>query len=221
MNNKYFNYILKKAKREKLPIKGLTFHVGSQNSSILSWKKAFKNMELLIKNSKKQSIEILYLNIGGGIPAQYTNKIPSLQKFLIEIAKLCVKFQKKYPNIQIFAEPGRAMCANTMALITSVIDLKNYKKPSIAVLDTGVFNGIIEPIENFEYPVFLLNKKTLNEKNYSLVGFSCEGFDIIRKKVKLSNKLQIGDKLIITHAGAYTFVYKKFHMVEYPPIIKL
>lgn len=218
MNEEYFEFIVKKSKKNKWPLKGITFHVGSQNVSYSSWQSALKHVEKLLKITKENNIDIEYINLGGGLPSPYSNKILPIDFYVEKIIDMCIDFRKKFPSMKLMIEPGRSMCANTMALVTKVIDYKPYKKPPIIVTDTGVFNGIIEPIEHLEYPVFLPENTKVKKRYYRIVGFSCEGYDIIRSKVLLPESISIGDTIAFMYAGAYTFVYEKFHMVSYPTI---
>lgn len=219
MFENYFKYILRKSKINKWPLKGITFHVGSQNIAINDWKISCDHALKLISYAKKSGVQIEYLNMGGGIPAPYSKKIPKLDFYISHILSLCFKIKKQFPEIKCFVEPGRAICADTMALITSVIDIKPYKKPTMLVVNSGVFNGIIEPLEGFEYPIYHDHLKHKKKKYFRVAGFSCEGFDIISKKVLLPKNIQPGDVIIFMYAGAYTFVYEKFHMVSCPEIV--
>lgn len=216
MYEDYFYYILQQAKKNEWKIQGLTFHVGSQNTAISSWQHALRRVTKLIEMAEDMGTKISYLNIGGGIPAQYTNKIKPVSFYIDSIVTLCNKMKKKFQGVKIMVEPGRSLCANTMALATKIIDIKPYKNPPLLVVDTGVFNGIIEPIEHFEYPIYTKHIKSSNKKRFSVAGFSCEGYDIISQDVLLPRSINIGDSLIFMYAGAYTFVYKNFHMVPYP-----
>ncbi len=219
MTQEYFSYILRKCKKNNWNVQGLTFHVGSQNTASEAWKAAMLHAEELMELARnKFDMEIRYLNIGGGIPAPYEDHIPSLDYFINNILIYCNDLRKKFPSLELFIEPGRAMSANTMALLTKIIDIKPYKKPPVLVVDTGVFNGIIEPIEHLEYPIYLGNFPESEKSLFRIVGFSCEGYDVIRQNVLLPKTIKPGDMITFMYAGAYTFVYNNFHMVPYPTI---
>jgi ornithine decarboxylase len=220
MNESYFKFILRKAKKENWPLKGITFHVGSQNSSPNSWNLALKHVESLLKHAQNLNIDFSYLNIGGGLPAAYSADIQPIENYIEKIIDYCRYIKFKFPNLEVFVEPGRAIAANTMVLACSIIDYKPYKSPPILIVDTGVFNGIMEPIEHFEYPVYVSKLLSPKKKYFRIAGFSCEGYDIIRNKVLLPSDIKIGDKIYFLYAGAYTFVYSKFHMVPYPEILE-
>jgi len=218
MSYDYFIYIVKQAKERKWNIEGISFHVGSQNLSRSAWKMALDYVAQLIMETKHYGVNITAVNVGGGIPVQYFphfNKSDYYVDFLLRQLKA---FKSNFPQTTIYIEPGRAISANTMALVSRVINYKPYKTPPMLVLDTGVFHGIIEALEHFEYPIIATSRERSRSQTYQVVGFSCDGYDVINKKVDLPSDTRVGDLLIVTHTGAYTFVYERFHMVPYPRI---
>lgn len=223
MTEAYFVSVLKKAKKYKWPICGLTFHVGSQNVSVSSWRKALKDMARLVRIAQEYGIKITFVNVGGGIPVPYNNGVKPTSYFVNSICKQILRF-KRLNNIEyVFIEPGRALSANTMVLFTKVVNIKSFKRPPILVVDLSVFNGLIEPLEHFEYPVFEYKSQDMKngeikKKNYQICGISCDGYDIIKRQCLLPADIKVDDILIIPFAGAYSFVYENFHMRKFPEI---
>ncbi len=222
-DDKGYREALTKGRKQNWPIKGVTFHVGSQNNALGAWRQSLKKIKEFIDISHEYGFSIDYLNLGGGIPAKYNGKTKAVEYYIDGICELVKSLRKKYRFKQVFIEPGRSLSANTMILLAEVIDIKSYKNPPIAIVDTSVFTGIIEPLEHFEYPIFSLGQiyKEPNSratKYYKLGGNSCDGYDIIHKKIALPKNLGVGNKLVILYAGAYTFVYEKFHMKSYAKI---
>ena len=223
MDKEYYSEILKLAEKKKWPIVGVTFHVGSQNTSITSWRKALDGAQDFIDEANKHKISISVLNIGGGIPAQYSSGIKTASYYIGKICEYIRIFRKKNPEIEkVIIEPGRALSANTMDFFVSVVNLKDFKTPPLVVTDASIFNGIIEPLEHFEYDVEVVDNHRSREsmKYYKLAGISCDGYDIIKRRCLLPKDLKVGDRLVIKNAGAYTFVYENFHMRKFPNIIK-
>ncbi|MBN1373909.1 hypothetical protein JW962_01055 [Candidatus Dojkabacteria bacterium] len=223
MSDVYFKYIVRKAKKNKWPIQGVTFHVGSQNTALSSWKDALDKLSPLLEYADHLGVKIKYLNLGGGIPAKYNGDVKQLIQYVRGICRYVNRFRLKCSIEKVFVEPGRSVVANTMALLTKVINIKPYKRPPIVVVDTSVFLGLIEALEHFEYPVYHRSQVLELEKNgsgkfYKIAGFTCDGYDIIAKRVLLPRNVQLGDLLVISCAGAYTSVYENFHMNKYPDI---
>lgn len=221
MTETYYNYIVKKAKSKKWPIFGLTFHVGSQNRSINSWRNALDHITKLVDITRRSGLNIQCINLGGGIPVQYENGVKSREYYIQSINKQVRTLRKKTGIQKIFVEPGRALAANTMYLLTKVINIKNYKNPPIIITDASVFNGLIEPLEHFEYSVYKFGKlnNRVENKYFKVGGISCDGYDIIKKRCLLPANIKVGDLLVIPHAGAYSFVYENFHMRKFPDIV--
>lgn len=230
MPGDYFERVLRRAKKMNWPLEGITFHVGSQNTSIMSWQKALAKVSYYIDLAETYGIKIKYLNIGGGIPTKYENGVKDKRYYIENICLLVNRFRRRHKLDIVMVEPGRAMSANTMILVSKVVNIKRYKRPSMIILDTSVFNGIIEPLEHFEYPLLTLNdiygkkkddKDNGKRKYYSVGGVSCDGYDIIKSKILLPQNISVGDTFVIPYAGAYTFVYEDFHMRKYPDILEV
>jgi diaminopimelate decarboxylase len=105
-----------------------------------------------------------------------------------------------------------------MDLYAKVINIKCHKKPPVVDLNISIFNGIIEPLEHFEYNIKALKNST-NLSVFRVGGYSCDGYDIIKKEALLPSSLKVGDIIKIEKAGAYTFVYNNFHLKSFPKII--
>ncbi len=224
MSQEYFKQIIKQSKKSGWPVKGITFHVGSQNTSLHAWNRAFISVKDYMKIAKDMGVEIEYINLGGGIPAQYNPVVPPAEEFIERILFLRKEMLKSFPQVKFSIEPGRSMAANTMALLTKVMDIKPYKKPPVVIVDTGIYNGVLESLEyftDFDLPIYSDHISVRQKGRFKIAGLSCDGSDIIKQSVLLPKALKVGDVLAIMYAGAYTFVYENFHMVPYPKIIPL
>lgn len=222
----YFKYLARQANRNSYNIIGLTFHVGSQNENITSWTKALQKISEFIIYAKQNNISIETLNIGGGIPSNYEKPVKPLDYYVETISDKLLDFKKKHNLKNLYVEPGRAMVANTTDLVTSVINIKAYKKPPIIETDVSIYMGLIETLEHFSFPIVTLgeylNMKKFKERRYYKVGgYSCSGNDIINPRVLLPKSIMNLNKLVILSAGAYTSVMQNFHMKDYPRIINI
>jgi ornithine decarboxylase len=58
---------------------------------------------------KKQGIELRSINIGGGFPCRYTERVPSIRE-IIQTVKRSLKADFSHEqDIEIIVEPGRAL----------------------------------------------------------------------------------------------------------------
>jgi ornithine decarboxylase len=89
-------------------------------------------------------------------------------------------------------------------------------------LDAGLFNGLIETInESIKYPI-VTSKDDPNSKEAKVIiaGPTCDSMDILYEDYKywLPLDLTIGDKVYFLSAGAYTASYASVCFNGFPPI---
>lgn len=198
--------LAQKAAKAGLKVKGITFHVGSQSEAGRMWDVALKVAGKTIKALRKKGLPIEFLDIGGGLPAQYEDQPVGLE----HIAKTIRHGLTTYVphDIRVFAEPGRYISANASVLVTTVIGRELRNGSEWLYLDMGVFQGLIEALENgFRYPIFARKSPRSGKKSFTLTGPSCDPYDTIGFDYKLPSSVKTGDQLIIGSAGAYTMVY--------------
>lgn len=221
MPEEYARDILTKSKEHGWPVRGLSFHVGSQNTRLESWDRAMEMASRCIIHAERIGTRVETLNIGGGMPAPYSADTPNLSSFNEGLAARCRTMQERFPWLTLIAEPGRSIAASTAALVAQVLDIKPYKRPRVAIVDTGVYNGILEgmPHFHFQFPVVTSHSPDVERVPYCIGGFSCDGSDVVRDKVLLPSDLMVGDRIAFDCMGAYARVYKAFHMVPFPKTI--
>ena len=71
-------------------------------------------------------------------------------------------------------------------------------------LDVGVFNGLMESIGGIHYE--MIPERDGPMRKWVIAGPSCDSFDVIAEEVDLPD-MDIGDKIYIPAAGAYTTAY--------------
>lgn len=188
---------------------GLAFHVGSQSENVHTWVAAIEKCGELISKLKAVGIEIEMLNMGGGFPAVYTDRIESIK----DMAKVINKTLDDHipDTVRIVAEPGRAISATSSVIVTSVIGRENRGSSDWVFIDMGVFQGLMEPLEisDWKYPIFTDygNKAEAFSKSFVLTGPTCDAYDTIGLDYSLPSNIKTGDKIYIGSAGAYTLEY--------------
>ena len=194
--------LLLEAKRENLKPCGITFHVGSQCNNPATWVKAIEKSKIVWELTKSKGMELQLLNIGGGFPCEYTKHVPSITEILRTIkSSLKLDFPQ---DVKILVEPGRALVGEAGILATTVIGKAARAGREWLYLDTGVFNGLMEATGGIKYRFVALRNGAA--KKWVLAGPSCDAMDIISKSVELP-ELEIGDKVYVMSAGAYTTAY--------------
>lgn len=154
---------------------------------------------------------VKWINLGGG--HQLANSDYNYEILREPLLKLMSDF-----NIQIYVEPCEAVVENCGYLITTVLDVvENGKKT--AILDTSAcchMPGILE----MPYVPDIVFPPTSEKKqfNYILSGVSCMAGDIIGE-YQLDKELKVGDKIIFSNMGAYSFARENyFNGINYPSI---
>ncbi|MBC7708415.1 type III PLP-dependent enzyme [Polaromonas sp.] len=190
-----------------LNVMGITFHVGSQSENLQAWQTAIELVGKTIDSLEARDIHITMVNLGGGFPADYGEPIPLLK----DIAGCIKQAQKDFlpENVELMAEPGRYVVANSSVMVTSVIGREHRSGSDWLYLDVGTFQGLIEPLEmpGWKYPVWSNKRAGGSDKSFVLTGPTCDAYDTIGFDYTLPSDLTVGDKIYIGAVGAYTSVY--------------
>ena len=215
--------LIKRAIELDLVPNGISFHVGSQQTDIKSWVKAISIVKDIIELVKNEfNIDLKSINIGGGFPVSYKNKVDDLSQYAEEIKKVLSEF---FPSVlpEIIIEPGRAIVAEAGVLVSEIvlISRKNYNKFSNRWIytDVGKFNGLIETLdEAIKYPIY--TEKQGVKEPVVLAGPTCDSLDVLYKNEKylLPLDLKVGDKIYFFSTGAYTASYSSVGFNGFPPI---
>ena len=71
----------------KLKPIGLSFHVGSQQLFTKTWDKAIKLSSNIYKKLAKKKVKLNFINLGGGIPADYLFSKINIRDYANDIKK--------------------------------------------------------------------------------------------------------------------------------------
>lgn len=214
--------VLEYAHQEGLNAIGVSFHVGSQQINLNAWDTALKDSAYVFSELEKKGIILSLLNLGGGFSAPYLEKIPSLDLY----AQAIKKSIKKYfgdKNLRIIYEPGRGLVAEAGILCTEIVLISKKRKSDDirwVYIDAGKFNGLIETLnESIRYKI-VSHKDKSPLSNCILAGPTCDSVDVLyeRDPYPLPENLEIGDKLFILGAGAYTSSYASVAFNGFPPL---
>ncbi|WP_422359216.1 type III PLP-dependent enzyme [Reichenbachiella sp.] len=181
---------------------GLSFHCGSQAIEPEGFNLALAATKNIIAVLKISGIQLSTLDIGGGFPNH-----PSLPDF--DIFKYCDQFKSDLEEIhtqglELIAEPGRFIVANSMILATKVIGKSRRKKKPWYFVDESVYNSFSGQVyDQMQYPLWLEELKVGEVLPSVVAGQTCDSLDIILKEVDLPD-LEIGTVLLFKNMGAYT-----------------
>ena len=201
---------------------GVSFHVGSQQTDPLQWRGAIAAAAGIFRTCANLGIDLAFLNVGGGLPAQYRSSIPVLDAYAAVIdAALREHFGGARP--EIIVEPGRYLVGDAGALRSEVLLVARKSRRTAkrwVYLDAGRYNGLPETQgERIRYRVRTPHDGTRCGP-VVLAGPSCDSTDVIYEHAgyQLPLDLEIGDAVDFLSAGAYTASYASVEFNGFAPI---
>jgi carboxynorspermidine decarboxylase len=176
-------------------LEGLHFHALFQSS--------VDDLILLLDSILKHYQQVLpklkWLNLGGG------HTFTDLNYDVNTFVKHLLNFQKLYPNITFYFEPGESVTKGCGEFVCSVLDIVTINKQKIAILDTSIETHLLDvAIVGMKLKV----RETQNEPTaylYELSGNSCLQGDTMGKYF-FKKKLSIGDHIIFEDMMPYSMV---------------
>lgn len=181
---------------------GIHVHIGSQIETGEPFVEAFqKILEFIDELESDEGIKMKFLNLGGGLGAIYSDEKPQTAE---EFAKRILPLLKKR-KCQLIFEPGRFIAANSGALLTQVIYVKETNVKHFAIVDAGMNDFIRPAFYNAYHNIWpLTQKESTSEWVYDVVGPICESGDFFAKNRELQ-EVKSGDYLALMTTGAYGF----------------
>ena len=186
----------------------LTFHVGSQCLSPFSYAQA---VEMARRTAATAGVAIAALDIGGGFPGPYQgNDVPPYHWYFDTIREALATLPEG-EKISVMCEPGRALVAEGVSLVTQVI-LRKGDKLYINDGIYGSFDELTLPGWTADYPirVFALDGKgrVLTEpagnKPFRVYGPTCDTLDVLPRPLMLPETIGPGDFIVFDAIGAYS-----------------
>jgi ornithine decarboxylase len=214
--------VLEHAHRAGLVAHGVSFHVGSQQRRTQAWDSALKAAAGIFRACAERGINLTMVNLGGGFPTRYLKEVPAVKSYGTSIFRALRKhFGNAIPETII--EPGRGMVGNA-GMIEAEVVLVSRKSEADSVrwvyLDIGKFGGLAETMdESIRYPI--RTPRDGDELGACVIaGPTCDSMDVLYEKEPylLPVSLEIGDKVLIEGAGAYTATYASVAFNGFEPL---
>ena len=190
---------------------GLSFHVGSQQTTTGSYETAISRAGMLFTDLKAAGVDLRMINLGGGYPVRYRDEIPGIDRFADAIMHAMTEhFGNDLPEILV--EPGRYLVADA-GVISAEVVLVCHKAKSDPVrwvyLDIGRFGGLAETEgEAIKYRIET-GHDGAETGPVAIAGPTCDGADILyeRANYRLPLALRSGEQVRLLSTGAYTTTY--------------
>lgn len=180
---------------------GLAFHVGSQCTTVESFKNALHFIKVILDTAQ---VDIKYLDIGGGFPASYDGvEIPPLQDYF-DIIEEGVKSLNLPKDCELMCEPGRALVANACSLVVQV----QLRKENRLYINDGIYGSFSEAhTVGFRFPARMHRSQgEISEKmdDFTIFGPTCDSMDVLPYTFSLPDDIREGDWIEISQLGAYS-----------------
>jgi ornithine decarboxylase len=180
---------------------GLAFHVGSQCTTPLAYRKA---MELAGGVIERAGVDIHVLDVGGGFPAHYPGtQAPPLTSYIDEIVEAAKSIRLRRDCV-LMCEPGRALVADGMSLLVQV----QLRKAGQIYVNDGLYGGLSETkVANIELPVRAIRLDgPFSDRlaRFVVNGPTCDSVDVLPHPFLLPDDIREGDWIEIGQVGAYS-----------------
>lgn len=201
INSKEAPKLLKKARKYAAKL-GICFHVGSQCMHSDAYRIAMKMSRAVVE---KAGVEIEFMDVGGGFPSVYPGMTPPpLTSYFQAIDEEFAKF-KNHQNIELIAEPGRALVAESGSVLVKV----ELRKDSFLYINDGTYGSLFDAgTPNFIFPVKLYRENNAESAEnllpYSFFGPTCDTIDFMKGPFYLPEDIKEGDYIEIGQLGAYS-----------------
>jgi len=184
---------------------GIHFHIGSQITDMEVYKSLCTRINEMQDWFEDHGFPVKVLNTGGGLGVDYYNPNTNAFSDFESYFKVFKDFLNIKPGQEVHFELGRALVAQSAALISRVLYVKNGLKKNFLVLDAGMTELLRPMLYQAYHSIENLSQKSADNIKYDVVGPICESTDCFRKDVDLPESFR-GDLIAIRTAGAYAEV---------------
>jgi ornithine decarboxylase len=179
---------------------GLTFNVGSQAMSPEAYGHALRTTSQHIVHA---GVLADVIDIGGGFPSVYPGlEAPALSSYMDEINEVFDQIAVGW-NCELWAEPGRALVAESESLIVRV----DARRGNTLYINDGSFGVLYDAAHlDFVFPCRRIGDESRNRQTlapFALYGPTCDSADFMKGPFYLPADIAEGDHVEFGNLGAY------------------
>jgi ornithine decarboxylase len=201
---------------------GLSFHVGSQQTTTRAYEVAIGKVAMLFTDLTEAGVNLRMMNLGGGFPTRYRDDVPEIDQFGGAIMRAMTDhFGNNLPEMVV--EPGRFIVGDA-GLVQAEVVLVSRRDRNDPVrwvyLDIGRFGGLAETEgESIKYRISTPHDGR-RMGPVAIAGPTCDGADIMYEKsnYRLPLALTSGDRVELLSAGAYVTTYASTKFNGFAPL---
>ena len=201
---------------------GLSFHVGSQQTTTRAYEVAIAKVGMLFTDLMDAGVKLRMMNLGGGFPTRYRDAVPEIDQFGNAIMDAMIAhFGNNLPEMVI--EPGRFVVGDAGVVSAEVVLVSQRDKADPlrwVYLDIGRFGGLAETEgEAIKYRIVTAHAGGATGP-VSIAGPTCDGADIMYEKsnYRLPLALRSGDRVELMATGAYVSTYASQRFNGFAPL---
>ena len=187
------------AARQAADALGICFHVGSQAMTPEAYGNAMERVRQAIVEA---AVTVDVVDVGGGFPSRYPGmEPPPLERYFEVIHRAFESLPVSY-SAELWAEPGRALCAEYSSLIVRV----ERRRGSELYINDGAYGALFDAAHiGWRFPVALLREPASDARDmpFSFYGPTCDDLDHMAGPFLLPADVQPGDYIEIGMLGAY------------------
>ena len=187
------------ATRQAADALGICFHVGSQAMTPEAYAQAMERVRAAIVEA---GVTVDVVDVGGGFPSSYPGmEPPPLERYFATIHRAFESLPISY-SAELWAEPGRALCAEYSSLIVRV----ERRRGDELFINDGAYGALFDAAHlGWQFPVRLLREPDSNARDmaFSFYGPTCDDMDHMAGPFMLPADIRAGDYIEIGMLGAY------------------
>lgn len=214
--------VLKHAVSLGLTAHGISFHVGSQMTTVDAWDLPLSHARTIFDAMAEAGVQLKMVNMGGGFPTRYLKDIPTAEAYGSAIFDALSKhFGNRMPETII--EPGRGMVGSAGVIKSEVVLISNKSANDNVrwvYLDIGKFGGLAETMDEAIRYDIKTPRDGADKTPCVLAGPTCDSADVLYEKnaYPMPVTLTIGDEIFIEGTGAYTTTYSAVAFNGFEPL---
>lgn len=194
-----------------LDVEGFHIFAGSQNLRAEIIAQAQSDIaDLVVSLSEHARSEIRYVNLGGGFGIPYFDKDEPLDLGLVgeQLHKIIDdRLLPALPAVRPVIELGRYLVGEAGLYVTRVVDVKESRGTTYAVVDGGMHHqlaasGNFGQVIRRNYPVAAAARPGVDGPPVTVVGSLCTPLDLLGDKVTMAEP-RVGELIAVFQAGAY------------------